>query len=66
LLAQARFAYNSREKTSLESLSTHFFYDSAKSLLWLRQEGNGGSENLLDGNSVFVPEDMTPAKPEAL
>src|SRR6202034_4163490 len=24
------------------------------------------SKNLLDGNSVFVPENMTPAKPEAL
>jgi len=40
LHAQARFAYNPCEKTSLESFSTQFFYDSAQGLLWLRQEGN--------------------------
>jgi hypothetical protein len=49
---QARFAYNSCEKTSLESFPTHFFYDSAKSLLWLRQEGNAGSVSRLSGEPI--------------
>jgi len=52
LHAQARFAYNAFEKTSLESFSTHFFYDSAKGLFWLRQEGNAGSVSGLSGDPM--------------
>jgi hypothetical protein len=52
LHAQARFAYNACEKTSLESFSTHFFYDSAKGLFWLRQEGNAGSVSGLSGDPM--------------